>query len=143
MVAAFEALKVTMRQDREGTLITLRIHNDQIPEELVRDFVGTRYNVTMEAIGDDEKPLRRPAEEETRKLLASAALLCKEPDFGAYLTTQGYTPLGNHTDEGVVANALCRALGIGSRSALPADQDARSRFIALRKDYIQWRKDPR
>ena len=50
----FECVKVALKQDRTGFVLTVSIHPDEIPEELVRDFVGARYGVAMVRIQDNE-----------------------------------------------------------------------------------------
>jgi hypothetical protein len=50
----FEGLKVALKQDATGYVMTLRIHPDEVPEEILRDFVGARYVVAMVRIDDDE-----------------------------------------------------------------------------------------
>ena len=54
MAMQFECRKVALKQDRSGFVLTLSIHPDEIPEELLRDFVGSRYGVAMVRIQDDE-----------------------------------------------------------------------------------------
>ena len=34
----FEAVKVGLKQDNSGYILTLRIHPDEIPEEIARDY---------------------------------------------------------------------------------------------------------
>ena len=34
-----------LKQDKTGFVLTLNMHPDEIPEELLRDFVGARYQV--------------------------------------------------------------------------------------------------
>jgi hypothetical protein len=43
----FEAVKVSMKQDNSGYVLTLRIHPDEVPEEILRDFVGARYMAVL------------------------------------------------------------------------------------------------
>ena len=43
----FECRKVALKQDRTGYVLTLCMHPDEIPVELLRDFVGSRYMVAM------------------------------------------------------------------------------------------------
>ena len=38
----FEAVKVGMKQDNSGYILTLRIHPDDVPNEIMRDFVGSK-----------------------------------------------------------------------------------------------------
>ena len=50
----FEAVKIALKQDKTGFVLTLNIHPDEIPDELMRDFVGARYGVAMARIEDNE-----------------------------------------------------------------------------------------
>ena len=43
----FEALKVALKQDKTGYVLTLCMHPDDIPTDLLRDFVGARYQVVI------------------------------------------------------------------------------------------------
>ena len=43
----FECVKVALKQDRTGFILTLSVHPDEIPEELMRDFVGARYMLSL------------------------------------------------------------------------------------------------
>ena len=49
----FETIKIALKQDRNGYVMTLRIHPDDVPDELLRDFVGARYIVAMVRLNDD------------------------------------------------------------------------------------------
>ena len=56
MALQFEARKIALKQDRTGYVLTLSLHPDEIPEELLRDFVGARYACALVRIQDDESP---------------------------------------------------------------------------------------
>jgi len=75
----FEAVKVSLKQDRTGFILTLNIHPDEIPEELMRDFVGARYGVAMVRIQDDETAT--PYENRVKK----AGILCRTREFQFWL----------------------------------------------------------
>ena len=83
----YEAIKVAMKQDKEGFILTLRVHPDEVPEALLRDFVGARYQTVMVRIGDDEKPLNRDNFSEVVKL---AGMLPRNPDFREWLVMKGH-----------------------------------------------------
>jgi hypothetical protein len=53
----FEAVKVALKQDATGYVLTLKVHPDEIPDELMRDFVGTRYVIVAARLNDDETPV--------------------------------------------------------------------------------------
>ena len=82
----YEAIKVAMKQDKEGYILTLRIQPDEVPHSLFTDFVGARYQCVMVRIGDDEKPLNRDNFSEIVKL---AGMLPRNPDFRNWLASEG------------------------------------------------------
>ena len=43
----FEGLKTGFRQNKDGYVLSLAIHPDDVPSELMKDFVGSRYMVVM------------------------------------------------------------------------------------------------
>ncbi len=79
MAMQFESRKVALKQDRTGFILTLSIHPDEIPEELLRDFVGARYGVAMVRIQDDESAT--PYTNRVQK----AGMLCRQPQFQDFM----------------------------------------------------------
>jgi hypothetical protein len=120
MALQFEARKVALKQDRTGYVLTLSLHPDEIPEELLRDFVGARYACALVRIQDDESPT--PYENRVQK----AAILCKKTDFMDFI--------GAITED-MAARKLCQACGITSRSELNGNVEAQQKFDDLVKDY--------
>jgi len=99
MPLQFEARKVALKQDRTGYVLTLSLHPDEIPEELLRDFVGARYGCALVRIQDDESPTPYT------NRVSQAGMLCRLPRFQDFLET-------NSEEE--VASVLCKRLGITS-----------------------------
>lgn len=120
MALQFEARKVALKQDRTGYILTLCLHPDEIPEELLRDFVGARYACALVRIQDDESPT--PYNNRVQK----AAILCKRGDFQLFL--------GVDTEDEAAA-LLCRQCHIESRSELNGNAKAQEAFDALVKQY--------
>lgn len=120
MALQFEARKVALKQDRTGFILTLCIHPDEIPEELLRDFVGARYGCALVRIQDDESATPY------NNRVQTAALLCKRENFQAFLDTGS---------ENEAANALCGLLGIESRAELNGNKRAQTEFDELVKRY--------
>lgn len=75
MALQFEARKVAMKQDRTGYVLTLSLHPDEVPEEILRDFVGTRYACAVVRIQDDETAT------EYNNRVKRAGMLCKNRDL--------------------------------------------------------------
>lgn len=116
MPMQFEARKVALKQDRTGFVLTLSIHPDEFPEELLRDFVGARYACAVVRINEDETPVSY------KNRVQQAAMLCKNPTFQHFIGAEG---------EDAAAKALCARLGIDSRTELNGNSLAQSLFDDL------------
>jgi len=46
----FEAIKTGLKQSKDGYMLSLAVHPDELPDDLVRDFVGARYMVLWFAL---------------------------------------------------------------------------------------------
>ena len=114
----FEALKVSLKQDRDGFVLTLRIHPDEIDESILRDFVGARYQVVMVRIGDDEMP--------HTDWTKWAGILCKNKAFQDFLEVDS---------EPQAAQSVCETCGIKSRAELKNNKEAQQRFKQLVDEY--------
>jgi hypothetical protein len=126
MALQFEARKVALKQDRTGYVLTLSLHPDEIPEELLRDFVGARYACALVRIQDDESPTPYSNRVQT------AGMLCRDPDFQSYLGC---------TSEDTAATTLCNRLGIQSRTELNGNEEAQMAFDSLVLDFKTRRRD--
>jgi hypothetical protein len=116
----FEARKVALKQDRTGFILTLSIHPDEIPVELMRDFVGARYGCALVRIQDDESPTPY------NNRVQQAAILCKREAFWEFLVVK---------NEEEAVESLCGYLGIQSRSELNGNKMAQERFDEMVKRY--------
>ena len=84
----FEGKKIALKQTKDGIVMSLAIHPDDLPEELMRDFVGSRYMVVMVRLGDDERPVNRE-EYAGAQLVKLAGMLCRDRSFWEYLYEKG------------------------------------------------------
>ena len=132
----FEGVKVALKQDRTGYVLTLSMHPDDIPEELLRDFVGARYQVVMVRIGADESPLNRE-EFIGDKTVRIAGLLCRDPKFWKYLYDGGQI---FEEEEGMATDWLRYRLNIKSRSELKTREIARNEFYIILEEFNKWNK---
>jgi hypothetical protein len=126
----FEGIKVALKQDATGYVLTIKIHPDEIPEELLRDFVGARYGVAMVRINDDETPV--PVSNRVQK----AGILCRDRLFHAYLNEIH----GIAKSEPEAIKFLYGYCGIETRAALNGLKSAQDSFDELLQEYNQWRK---
>lgn len=120
MALQFEARKVALKQDRTGYILTLSLHPDQIPEELLRDWVGARYACALIRIQDDETPTSY------HNKTQQSAILCKQYEF------QSFLGVDNEVD---AARVLCDRLGIDSRAELNGNKSAQQAFDKLVKQF--------
>ena len=81
----FEGVKVALKQDKTGYVLTLSMHPDDIPETLLRDFVGARYQVVMVRLDNHETPIDRQEEFASDRALRIAGMLCRDPKFWEFL----------------------------------------------------------
>jgi hypothetical protein len=130
----YEAIKVAMKQDKEGYILTLRIHPDEVPEALLRDFCGARYQTVMVRIGDDERPLNRDNFSEVVKL---AGMLPRNPDFRNWLVSEGHV---FNDDEDEAADWIRLQCKIKSRTALATDQVASAKLRHINQEFQAWKK---
>ena len=132
----FEGVKVALKQDKTGYVLTLSMHPDDIPEDLLRDFVGARYQVVMVRIGADESPLNRE-EFIGDKTIRIAGLLCRDPKFWKYLYDGGQI---FEEEEEMATDWLRHRLNIKSRSELKTREIARREFYIILEEFNKWNK---
>jgi hypothetical protein len=132
MALQFEARKVAMKQDRTGFVLTICIHPDDLPEELIRDFVGARYGCALVRINDDETPV--PYNNRVKK----AGMICKDKSFQKFMSSE---IAGSPINEDQAATYLCEHCGIESRSELNGNVTAQVLFDELILDYESWNKN--
>lgn len=133
----FEAVKVALKQDKTGYVLTLSLHPDDAPEDLLRDFVGARYQVVMVRIGGDESPMDRQSEFEGDKAIRLAGLLCRDPQFWKYLYADDQI---FEEDEQSCTDWLRNYLGVNSRSELKTNLEARILLNKIIKEFNQWKE---
>jgi hypothetical protein len=125
----FEALKVALKQDATGWVLTVKVHPDEIPEELFRDFVGARYMVAMARINDDETPV--PINNRVKQ----AGMLCKDRNFQNYVNFLYGLP----KTETAAVDFLYDICSIKSRTELNGNVNAQEQFDRLVKEFEEWR----
>lgn len=137
----FEAVKVSMSQDRNGIILRLNVHPNDCPPELHTDWVGTRYMVAMVRLNDQDEPETREEQQRIERLIASAGLLCRNAEFGAYLVGAGLIEeLDPYNSEQAAIKAVREYCGISSRTEFRDNPEARSRFEELREDFRLWKQ---
>lgn len=131
----FEAVKIAMKQDKEGYVLTLRVHPDEVPEALLRDFCGARYQCVMVRLGDDERPINRDNFSEVVKL---AGMLCRDKMFATFLMDSGNI---FDDDEDTVVDWLKDELKIKSRSELKTNREAAALLRDINLRFQEWKRN--
>ena len=132
----FEGVKIAMKQDKTGYVLTLNIHPDDVPEALLRDFVGARYQVVMVRLNGEERPINRDAEY-SRDAVRTAGILCRDPLFFQYLFDIGHV---FEKTESAATTWLKEELEIQSRSELKENYQAAKKLQFVLKEYQSWKQ---
>jgi len=133
----FEGIKTGLKQSKDGYILTMAVHPDDLPDNLMRDFVGSRYVVVMVRLGDDEQPMNRENEFPGDHAVKMAGILCRDPEFWDWLHKKEWLMEAN---EKACADWLTSYLDIESRKELKTDEEARHLFNQLRSSFEAWRK---
>jgi hypothetical protein len=131
----FEGVKIALKQDKNGYVLTLGMHPDDVPEELLRDFIGARYQVVMVRLNLVDEPLNRQHEFEGDQAVRIAGMLCRNPKFWEYLESKNEIM---EATEDEATEFIRTYLGVQSRSDLKTNDQARIRLDSLYKDFQAW-----
>lgn len=122
----FEAVKVALKQDATGYVLTLKVHPDEIPDELMRDFVGTRYVIVAARLNDDETPVA------VNNRVTRAGMLCRDARFHQWLDSKDFE--AKHTEQSAT-NWLHDRCEIDSRTELNGNKIAQIKFDNIVKEF--------
>lgn len=142
----YEAVKVSMNQTKDGIKITLVIHPNDIPADLLTDPVGSRYRVVMVLLDDHDQPETRAAKllptegqhvahrrsDQGNEAVMTSARLAKNPRFQQWMVEEGYalSPAEPEAAQGI--RLYC---GIESRAEIATSDRALRAFNDLRLAY--------
>lgn len=132
----FEAVKVALKQDKTGYVLTLCMHPDEVPDEILRDFVGSRYQVVMVRLNQNEQPMDREKEIPFNPVQL-AGVLCRDMDFLEYLFTTNQIEAPS---EDLAAEWMRGYFEIESRAELRTNKNAVNLLIQINKEFQQWKR---
>jgi hypothetical protein len=135
----FEAIKTALKQTKDGYGLSLAVHPADLPDELMRDFVGSRYMVVMVRIGDNEQPVNRELEFPGDYAVKMAGMMCRDPSFWQWVNQKTITPQDIKSEK-ECANWLSDYLNIQSRKELKENEKVREEFNKLRKSFEIWKR---
>ena len=133
----FEGVKVALKQDKTGYVLAVSIHPDDVPVELLRDFVGSRYQVVMVRMDGSEQPMNREEEFGADRSIRIAGMLCRDPQFWKYLYDD--TQIMQATEK-EATDWLRDFLNIQSRTELKTNEEARQHLDKLHKEFNAWKQ---
>jgi hypothetical protein len=132
----FEGVKVALKQDRTGYILTLSIHPDDLPEEILRDFVGARYQVVMVRLNGNEQPMNRDTENGADPVKL-AGMLCRDTDFQNFLFDIGNVFAASEKD---AIDWMVEEFEIESRADLRNKPDAARRLYKIKEEFKLWKQ---
>lgn len=133
----FEAVKVAIKQDRTGYILTLSIHPDEVPDEILRDFVGARYQVVMVRLNGAEQPMNRE-QEYTPDPVQLAGILCRDTNFQKFLAEIGH--IQNISEQDTI-DWMRNEFGIKSRAELKSSPDAAKHLFTINEEFKAWKRN--
>ena len=133
----FEAKKIAMKQTKDGYVMSLAIHPDDIPDEVVKDFVGARYMVVMVRLADTEVPFNRE-EFAGGQMVKLAGMLCRDSKFWDYLYEDGQL---FETSEAACIDWLQSYLSVPSRAEIKTNLEAQGALKILYAQYKEWKNE--
>lgn len=134
-ISKFEGVKVALKQDRTGYILTLSVHPDEVPEEILRDFVGARYQVVMVRLTNEERPMIRE-QEHSGDMVRMAGILCRDQMFQRFLLEAGQT---FDASEDIATAWLKEKLNIKSRAELRENNAAASQLRIINQEFQAWK----
>lgn len=146
----FEAVQIAANKTKDGFILKLAIHPSEVPESIMRDYVGSRYIVAMVKVNDDQSPVMPPEKKKQDKVITSAVMLCKNEKFWEYLNeVNSEQPTEPYRldwadievkDEETAKKWVCLYCEVESRSDLADNNNARDKFLGLVGDFEWWMK---
>ena len=133
----FESVKVSMKQDNSGYVLTLRIHPDEVPEEILRDFVGARYMAVLVRLTDEERPMNREAEL-AKDMVRISGMLCRDPQFWEFLSESGGII---EKSEKETTEWLKDYLKVESRSDIAKSPAATEKMLGVKQEFTAWKQN--
>ena len=131
----FEAVKVGIKQDNSGYILTLRIHPDDLDERIMRDFVGARYMTVMVRLNEEEKPMNRE-QELAKDMVRISGMLCRDAEFWQFLQESGQITEKSERD---TTQWLKNYLNVASRADISKNQQAVEKMLGIKQEFVSWK----
>lgn len=146
---AFEAVKMSWKQDKEGFVLTLRVHPQDVKEPIAMAPIGQQWTIALiKTPGPESQPhaaasLPGKAPDEVGKsgihpLVQKAGILAKSVDFQKWVDEQEPANPPTEISDVDFAVAYIRSeCGIQSRKELATNPEAAAKFEKLVQRYYE------
>lgn len=132
----FEAIKVSMKQDNSGYVLTLRLHPDEVPEVILRDYVGARYMAVLVRLNEEERPMNRE-QELAKDMVRISGMLCRDPQFWDFLSEANGII---NKSEKEATEWLKDYLKVESRSEIAKSPVATEKMLGVKQEFMAWKQ---
>lgn len=130
----FEAVKVALRQTKDGVSITLAVHPNDGTNDLFVHPVGSRYQVALVLLDDQDQPVTPQSKTDGERAVTAAGMLAKESAFINWLFQKGRIM---HPSEVDAQQYIYHRCNIQSRKELADNLEARRIFDGIRLEFSQ------
>lgn len=127
-----EVVKIAMAQDKNGHILKLSIHPNDLPKDLVLDPLGSRYMMVLARLNDQDEVVQPKEKSDGDKAVDVAGLLCRNPRFVSWMFDHGYSPTRDQQGAIDGVRSIC---GIKSRAEFRTNEEARERFFELKAEF--------
>lgn len=124
----FEAVKIAMTQDKNGVILKLSIHPNEVPKDLMTAWVGTRFQAALVQLDEDGSPVKGPDTVDGERAVKSAGMMARNERFQEYLHRQEFA---DEISEEAAVEAVKLYCDIGSRAELRNNEKARKEYWRL------------
>ena len=124
----FEAVKTALRQTKDGIAITMVVHPNDVPSDLMSDPIGSRYMIGMARLDEQEQIIEPESVKHGKKLANQAGMFCRDHTFQQWLVN---SDLSFAVDEESAIAAVREFCSIDSRSELQSNNEAQAAWIDL------------
>lgn len=124
-----EAIKMAWRQDKDGYVLTLRVHPNDAQRELMADAIGTIYQVSLRKDGQQDNP-------SINRGVQAAGILCRSPLFQAHLRDRYRR--ADIVDEASAVQLICDVVGVESRAEIKLSQTAQAKMMEIANGFRKW-----
>ena len=129
----FEARKIAMKQDKNGVQLTIGIHPDDFPVEILQDFVGANYQCVF--VRTDREHVDKQAEYVGQKHVQLAGILGSSKEFWDFLYSDSQI---SKKDKESAEYWLRNYLGVESRAELKDKIEAQQLLDKINREFKQW-----